>query len=53
MLPLGHEPFGSELKAELLKAEWHFFIIILNKVRWSISLLRRVNILTRLRRVLV
>ncbi len=26
-LPLGHEPFGSELKAELLKAEWRFRII--------------------------
>jgi hypothetical protein len=24
VLPFGHEPFGSELKAELLKAEWRF-----------------------------
>jgi hypothetical protein len=26
-LPLGHEPFGPELKAEGLEAEWHFRVI--------------------------
>jgi len=36
MLPLGHEPFGSELKAELLKAEWYFLVIHLRKAKESI-----------------
>ena len=27
MLPLGHEPFGPELKAEGLEAEWRFRVI--------------------------
>ena len=37
-LPLGHEPFGPELKAEGLKAEWCFRVIHERNVLASISI---------------